>query len=64
MPQGRFVETCPVRAFAAWQAVAVRAKVNPIRQRYFGLHRPASTLKMSALVLPALKVGLRQVVLP
>src|ERR1700684_1556571 len=37
--------------------VADRAKINPIRQRYFGLHRPASTLvEVSALVLPKLKV--------
>jgi len=34
-----------------------RARVNPPRQRYFGEHRPASTLvAVSALVLPALKV--------
>ena len=34
-----------------------RAKVNPPRQRYFGDHRPASTLVgVTALVLPALKV--------
>ena len=34
-----------------------RAKVNPPRQRYFGEHRPASTLVgVTALVLPALKV--------
>jgi 2-iminobutanoate/2-iminopropanoate deaminase len=37
--------------------VGDRKKINPIRQRYFGLHRPASTLvEVSALVLPALKV--------
>ena len=37
--------------------VADRAKINPIRQRYFGEHRPASTLvEVSALVLPGLKV--------
>ena len=37
--------------------VADRQKINPIRQRYFGQHRPASTLvEVSALVLPALKV--------
>jgi len=37
--------------------VADRTKINPIRQRYFGAHRPASTLvEVSALVLPELKV--------
>jgi reactive intermediate/imine deaminase len=37
--------------------VSDRAKINPIRQQYFGEHRPASTLvEVSALVLPALKV--------
>jgi enamine deaminase RidA (YjgF/YER057c/UK114 family) len=46
--------------------VADRAKINPIRQRYFGPHRPASTLvEVSALVLPALKVEIEaQAVLP
>jgi 2-iminobutanoate/2-iminopropanoate deaminase len=34
-----------------------RAKINPARQRYFGDHRPASTLVgVSALVLPGAKV--------
>lgn len=34
-----------------------RPLINPARQRYFGEHRPASTLvEVSALVLPALKV--------
>lgn len=34
-----------------------RARINPARQKYFGQHRPASTLvEVSALVLPALKV--------
>jgi 2-iminobutanoate/2-iminopropanoate deaminase len=43
-----------------------RAKINPIRQRYFGTHRPASTLvEVSALVLPDLKVEIEaQAVLP
>jgi enamine deaminase RidA (YjgF/YER057c/UK114 family) len=37
--------------------VADRALINPARQRYFGPHRPASTLvEVSALVLPELKV--------
>ena len=34
-----------------------RAKINPARQRYFGEHRPASTLVgVTALVLPAARV--------
>jgi reactive intermediate/imine deaminase len=34
-----------------------RARINPARQRYFGAHRPASTLvEVSALVVPGLKV--------
>jgi 2-iminobutanoate/2-iminopropanoate deaminase len=34
-----------------------RAKINPVRQRYFGEHRPASTLVgVTALVLPTAKV--------
>jgi 2-iminobutanoate/2-iminopropanoate deaminase len=34
-----------------------RAKINPARQRYFGEHRPASTLVgVTALVLPDAKV--------
>ncbi len=34
-----------------------RARINPARQRYFGDHRPASTLvEVAALVLPQLKV--------
>jgi 2-iminobutanoate/2-iminopropanoate deaminase len=46
--------------------VADRKKINPIRQRYFGEHRPASTLvEVSALVLPALKVEIEaQAILP
>jgi 2-iminobutanoate/2-iminopropanoate deaminase len=46
--------------------VADRSKINPMRQRYFGEHRPASTLvEVSALVLPALKVEIEaQAVLP
>jgi len=46
--------------------VADRQKINPIRQRYFGEHRPASTLvEVSALVLPALKVEIEaQAILP
>ena len=34
-----------------------RSRINPIRQRYFGKHRPASTLiEVSQLVFPELKV--------
>jgi 2-iminobutanoate/2-iminopropanoate deaminase len=46
--------------------VADRQKINHVRQRYFGEHRPASTLvEVSALVLPALKVEIEaQAVLP
>ena len=34
-----------------------RASINPVRQAYFGSHRPASTLvEVSALVAPELKV--------
>jgi 2-iminobutanoate/2-iminopropanoate deaminase len=46
--------------------VTDRQKINPIRQRYFGQHRPASTLvEVSALVLPALKVEIEaQAILP
>jgi 2-iminobutanoate/2-iminopropanoate deaminase len=34
-----------------------RAKINPARQRYFGVHRPASTLVgVTALVVPNAKV--------
>src|ERR1700679_1323613 len=37
--------------------IDARAKVNPPRQRYFGEHRPASTLVgVTALVLPGAKV--------
>jgi 2-iminobutanoate/2-iminopropanoate deaminase len=43
-----------------------RARINPARQRYFGEHRPASTLvEVSKLVLPILKVEIEaQAVLP
>ncbi len=37
--------------------VADRSRINPIRQAYFGDHRPASTLfEVSALVAPEMKV--------
>ncbi len=37
--------------------VADRARINPVRQEYFGEHRPASTLiGVAALAIPALKV--------
>ena len=39
-----------------------RAKINPIRERYFGEHRPASTLvEVSALVDPRMKVEIEAV---
>jgi 2-iminobutanoate/2-iminopropanoate deaminase len=43
-----------------------RARINPARQRYFGEHRPASTLvEVAKLVLPILKVEIEaQAVLP
>jgi enamine deaminase RidA (YjgF/YER057c/UK114 family) len=42
--------------------VADRARINPARIRYFGEHRPASTLvEVSALVLPGLKVEIEAV---
>jgi 2-iminobutanoate/2-iminopropanoate deaminase len=46
--------------------VADRALINPARQRYFGEHRPASTLVgVAALVMPALKVEIEaQAVVP
>lgn len=37
--------------------VSDRSKINPARQRYFGPHRPASTLVgVTALVIPSAKV--------
>ena len=37
--------------------VADRARINPVREQYFGAHRPASTLiGVAALVAPELKV--------
>ena len=37
--------------------IADRAKINPVRERYFGEYRPASTLvEVSALVDPRMKV--------
>ncbi len=46
--------------------IADRNLINPARQRYFGKHRPASTLVgVSALVLPELKVEIEaQAVIP
>ena len=43
-----------------------RAAIDPARQRYFGEHRPASTLVgVAALVMPALKVEIEaQAVIP
>ena len=42
--------------------VTDRGKINPIREAYFGEHRPASTLvEVSALVAPAMKVEIEAV---
>ena len=42
--------------------IAERPKINPIRQKYFGEHRPASTLvEVSALVDPRMKVEIEAV---
>ncbi|MFI4986832.1 MAG: RidA family protein [Alphaproteobacteria bacterium] len=43
-----------------------RARINPVRQEYFGAHRPTSTLVgVSALALPALTVEIEaQAVVP
>ena len=42
--------------------IADRAKINPARERYFGKHRPASTLvEVSALIDPRMKVEIEAV---
>ena len=42
--------------------IADRAKINPVRERYFGQHLPASTLvEVSALVDPRMKVEIEAV---
>ena len=42
--------------------IAERPKINPIRQEYFGEHRPASTLvEVSKLIDPRLKVEIEAV---
>ncbi|NIP76235.1 MAG: RidA family protein [Xanthomonadales bacterium] len=42
--------------------ISERARINPMRQAYFGDHRPASTLvEVSALVDPRLKVEIEAV---
>jgi 2-iminobutanoate/2-iminopropanoate deaminase len=42
--------------------ISERARINPIRQAYFGEHRPASTLvEVSALVDPRMKVEIEAV---
>ena len=42
--------------------ISERSRINPIRQRYFGEHRPASTLvEVSALVDPRMKVEIEAV---
>jgi reactive intermediate/imine deaminase len=43
--------------------IADRTKINPVRQRYFGDARPASTLfEVSALAIPGMKVEIEAVV--
>lgn len=42
--------------------ISERAAINPVRQQYFGEHRPASTLvEVSALVDPRMKVEIEAV---
>jgi enamine deaminase RidA (YjgF/YER057c/UK114 family) len=42
--------------------ISERARINPIRQQFFGEHRPASTLvEVSALVDPRMKVEIEAV---
>lgn len=42
--------------------IAERASINPIRQRYFGTHKPASTLvEVKALVDPRMKIEIEAV---
>lgn len=44
------------------RTISDRAKINPARKRYFGEHRPASTLvEVSALVDPRMKVEIEAV---
>jgi len=43
--------------------IADRARINPVRQEYFGKTRPASTLiEVSAFVVPGMKVEIEAVV--
>jgi len=43
--------------------IADRAKINPVRQEFFGHTRPASTLiEVSALVVPGMKVEIEAIV--
>ena len=43
--------------------IADRARINPVRQEYFGKARPASTLiEVSAFVVPGMKVEIEAVV--
>ena len=43
--------------------IADRAKINPVRQRYFGTARPASTLfEVSALAIQGMKVEIEAIV--
>jgi 2-iminobutanoate/2-iminopropanoate deaminase len=57
---GRADQVVKVQVFMT--DIAERASINPIRQRYFGEHRPASTLvEVSALVDPRMKVEIEAV---
>lgn len=57
---GRADQVVKVQVFMT--DIAERSAINPIRQRYFGEHRPASTLvEVSALVDPRMRVEIEAV---
>ena len=57
---GRAEQVVKVQVFMT--DISERARINPIRQAYFGDHRPASTLvEVSALVDPRMKVEIEAV---
>lgn len=57
---GRADQVVKVQVFMT--DISERARINPIRQAYFGDHRPASTLvEVSALVDPRMKVEIEAV---
>lgn len=57
---GRSDQVVKVQVFMT--DISERAAINPIRQAYFGEHRPASTLvEVSALVDPRMKVEIEAV---